>query len=216
MTTISSIGYDQIEIIKNIIELHVPQGFIDIDPTYSKGVFYKNGVIEAPKYKLDLQPQTPDTIQSCATSLPFSGNSFNCMMFDPPFVMGSGPSVKDPKEGSCITIKRFSCFKNPEELMTFYNKCLVEFHRVLKSNGVLIFKCQDCVVSAKNLMSHVLIMNKALEVGFYPKDLFILLSKGRLISGKVKTQQHARKFHSYFWVFEKKESKLNYNKLLQM
>lgn len=39
--TISTIGYNQIEIIQNIIELHVPQGFIDLDPTYSRGVFIK-------------------------------------------------------------------------------------------------------------------------------------------------------------------------------
>jgi hypothetical protein len=32
--------------------------------------------------------------------------------------------------------------------------------------------------------------------------------------GQVKNQQHARKFHSYFWVFEKKKSKLDYNRLI--
>jgi hypothetical protein len=31
---IKSISYDQTEIIKNILKLHVPQGYIDCDPTY--------------------------------------------------------------------------------------------------------------------------------------------------------------------------------------
>lgn len=39
-------------------------------------------------------------------------------------------------------------------------------------------------------------------------DEFILLSKGgRLISGKIKCQQHARKFHSYFYVLKKSNKK---------
>ena len=48
---ISTISYDQEEIIKNIIQLYCPEG-IELDPTYSKGVFYKN--IEKPKHKFDL------------------------------------------------------------------------------------------------------------------------------------------------------------------
>jgi hypothetical protein len=135
-------------------------------------------------------------------------------MFDPPFVMGSGPSILNPKEGSNVTISRFSCFRNPKELLSFYKEALAEFYRVLNDNGVLIFKCQDCVISAKNVMSHVVVMNQAVKTGFYPKDLFILNAKARLISGKVKKQQHARKFHSYFWVFEKRASKIDYNSFL--
>jgi hypothetical protein len=38
---ISSISYDQGEIINNILRLHVPSYKIDCDPTYSKGNFYK-------------------------------------------------------------------------------------------------------------------------------------------------------------------------------
>ena len=53
-------------------------------------------------------------------------------------------------------------------------------------------------------MSHVFIMNEAVKLGFYPKDLFILLAKNRLVADwQVKNQKNARKFHSYFWVFEK-------------
>jgi hypothetical protein len=94
-----------------------------------------------------------------------------------------------------------------------YTKELKEYYRVLQENGILIFKCQDTVSGGKNYFSHVWIMNKAYEIGFYPKDLFILISKHRIISGKHKNQQHARKFHSYFWVFKKEKSKINYEQL---
>lgn len=41
---IRSISYSQEEIINNILVLHAPNGVIDADVTYSKGVFYKSGV----------------------------------------------------------------------------------------------------------------------------------------------------------------------------
>ena len=41
------------------------------------------------------------------------------------------------------------------------------------------------------------------SIGFDTLDEFILLAKNRLVSGKIKQQQHARSFHSYFLVFKK-------------
>ena len=52
-------------------------------------------------------------------------------------------------------------------------------------------------------------------MGFYVLDRFTLLAKARLISGKIKKQQHARNFSSVFWVFEKngKFKPIEYNEL---
>jgi len=209
METISSIGYNQEEIIDNILTLHVPQGFIDCDCTYSKGNFYKSGKIKEPQYKFDKYPQTIDTIQSCATNLPLNNNSINCLMFDPPFLATTGKSLTIENDSNIIN-KRFGVFNSEKELHKFYVEAMKEFYRVLNDEGVLIFKCQDKVSSGKQYMSHVFIINQAEKIGFYTKDLFILQAKARLISGKVKRQIHARKFHSYFIVFEKKKSKINY------
>ena len=55
---------------------------------------------------------------------------------------------------------------------------------------------------------------EAEKAGFYTLDEFILLAKNRLHSGKIKKQEHARKFHSHFFVFKKsvKEKPINYYK----
>lgn len=161
---IKSISSSQTEIIQSILELHVPNHIIDLDPTYSKGVFYKNNNIQR---------------------------------------IGNG------NEKSNIITNRFSSFYPVTNLFSFYDESLKEFYRILKNNGVLIFKCQDTVSGGINYMSHIYIHNMASNIGFYPKDLFILEAKNRLISGKVKNQNHARKFHSYFWVFEKGNKKLS-------
>lgn len=95
MGLIKSVSFDQNEIIKGIIKLHVPQGYIDCDPTYSKGYFYKSTGIQEPKHKFDILPQTSDTIKANAENLPLEEESINCIMFDPPFLATKGASLKE-------------------------------------------------------------------------------------------------------------------------
>lgn len=199
---VKSINYHQDEIIKDILVLHNEGNNIDCDPTYSKGIFYKN--IPRPPYTSDIDPWDILTMEADCRNLPYIDNFIQCMMFDPPFVVSSGPSLLQDVEGQNIISKRFSSFKSIPELWNFYNESLVEFYRVIRHNGILIFKCQDTVSSGKNYMSHVKIINMAEDIGFYCKDIFVLLAKSRIMSGKWKTQKHARKFHSYFLVFIKK------------
>ena len=205
---IKSTSYSNSELIKSILKLHVPNNQIDCDPTCSKGIFYKDTNIEPPRLRFDLIPQTEGCLQADCRHLPIEDDSLNCIMFDPPFVICSGPSLKTNKQGQNIISKRFSSFSIPLSLYNFYSDSLREFYRILKNGGVLIVKCQDTVSSSVQYMSHVYIHNMAVKCGFYPKDLFILNAKGRLISSKHKNQKHARKYHSYFWVFEKGNKKL--------
>lgn len=203
---ISSINYDEQELIRDILFLFAPNKRIDVDPTYSVGNFYKNGLPQ-PTHKFDKFPQTHDTIEACSDNLPLCDNSIETIMFDPPFVIG-GIDHEWVEEGSNIIGRRFSNFQSFGELKKMYSESLKEFYRILKENGIVIFKCQDCVASAKQHFTHVWVMNEAIKMGFYPKDLFVLLAKNRLIDGRV--QQHARKFHSYYWVFQKKTCKVDY------
>ena len=195
---ISTIGYDQDQMLADILSLHL-NGIIELDPTYSKGVFYKNGKIPQPLHKFDLFPQTEDTVKASAEKLPFWPNSVESIVFDPPFIVGH---TKEKPTG--IIGKRFHGFAYIEDLWHWYDLCLAEHYRILKKGGKLVFKCQDTVSSGKQWLSHVHIINEAEKLGFYTKDLFILLAKSRLIGHNHSNQKHARKFHSYFIVFEKK------------
>ena len=205
---IRSISYDQTEIIQSILTLHSSNGAIDVDPTYSKGNFYK-GKIAEPKHRYDLFPKFDYVKKSCASNLPLDDGSVDTIMFDPPFLATKGPSLKK-KEGNIIN-HRFGVFENEKMLHEFYVKCLHEFFRVLKKDGILIFKCQDKVSSGKQYFSHCFIKQIADSVGFYSKDLFILLAKNRIVAEwQKKNQKHARKYHSYFWVFQKKKVNVKY------
>ena len=61
-----------------------------------------------------------------------------------------------------------------------------------------------------HIQLRILIVKDA-NTRFYPKDLFILLAKNRLVADwQPKNQKNARKFHSYFWVFQKCSKKIEY------
>src|SRR3990172_2059567 len=172
--TISSIGFDEQQLIRDILYLHCDGKPIDCDPTYSIGNFYKHGLPQ-PRWKFDIEPQCAGVEKASADKLPLAPESVGVMMFDPPFVIG-GATYEDSAEGSCITAKRFTSFTTWDELKLMYAGALREAFRVLERGGVLIFKNQDCVAGGLNHFSHVWIMNRAIEIGFYPKDMFILLA----------------------------------------
>jgi tRNA G10 N-methylase Trm11 len=206
---VKSVYDNQKELIEGILFLHCKTP-IELDPTFSKGVFYKD--LKEPKFKFDIFPVRNDVIKSNAENLPIKSNTINTMMFDPPFLATKGKSLEDKNSNSNKIVNRFSCYPTEKELFNFYNKSLNEFYRILKKDGILIFKCQDKVSGGKQYISHNIIINKAEEIGFYTKDIFILLAKNRLVpQWQTRNQQHARKYHSYFIVFEKsnKTSKLN-------
>ena len=210
MDMAKSISYDQTEIINWILDLHVPSHHIDCDPTYSKGNFYNNTGIEQPQYKFDILPQTDGVEYGDSRNLPLMDRSINCMMFDPPFLATTGKSLKTDNDSNKIN-KRFGVYPSEKELHRFYINSMKEAYRILKDDGILIFKCQDKVSSGKQYMSHVFVMNEAVKIGFYPKDLFILLAKNRLIADwQLNNQKNARKFHSYFWIFQKCNKKIEY------
>ena len=151
----------------------------------------------------------PGVIEATSDKLPLRDQSIKVVMFDPPFVI-TGDTYGEAKEGSIIA-KRFTGFKDWIELKSMYSGSLKEFYRILMGGGIVIFKCQDIVSAALNKFSHCWVMYEALKYGFYPKDLFVLLAKNRLTDNRV--QQHARKFHSYFWVFKKEKCKVDYDGL---
>jgi len=207
---IRSISYSQDTILRNIIKLYLsrcsekgkPRRF-DLDPTYGYGGFYN--VIRKPRLCFDLSP-APDIdakiIQADVRNLPLRDKSIYSIIFDPPFLAGGGKSS--------IMTSRYGYMEKVEDVWELYWKALVEFERVLKTYGVVVVKCQDFINGRNQYFSHTVIMNYAVKLGFYPKDLFILLSKNRPTPWSIKKQEHARKFHSYFWVFGKQKRSIGY------
>lgn len=200
------------EAITNIMHLYGIEKF-DLDCTYSKGNFWKD--LPDPTYKTDLYPHYDHVMEADSENLPFEDKSMKSIMYDPPFVVvGSGARYKNNKTGSSIIAKRFEGYGTYEELKTNYYNTLKELYRITDDGGFVVMKCQDTVSGGKQYFSHVMVMNMAYSLGFYPRDMFVLTSNVRVnaFNGTKWTKQyHARKYHSYFWVFEKVKPKVGYD-----
>lgn len=191
---IKSISFFQDEILQNIVALHT--GPIQADVTFGSGCFYKKA-LPLPEFCFDLAPRKPGVIAADSCHLPLKDSCLSSVMFDPPFMARTGP-------GASLKARFGEIVGTIQDLWDFYKLVMWEIRRVLKPGGWLIFKCQDGVLSGVNNFTHVEIFNRAYPMGFRAVDLFILLAKHRMMHPAHKRQVHSRKYHSYFWVFRKK------------
>lgn len=213
---IKSIGSDQHEMLYNIMTLHNNGKPFDADITYSIGNFYgdfkiKNNdgteeiiSIPSPTYKYDVDPQV-DGVEKIEPlgNIPLKDNSIDSLVCDLPFVISCGPSLETGKLSSNKITRRFSYYYPIAQLLESYKHWLEESYRVLNEGGILVWKCQSVITGSKFLNTPHYSRMIAEYLGFDILDEFVLTAKQRLISGKVKNQQHARSFHSFFIVFKK-------------
>ena len=208
---IKSISHSQDQILRWISRLylspssetHSGLGTFDLDPTYGRGNFYRK--IQKPKMCFDISPGpdlAADVKKADVRDLPIEDESVKSIIFDPPFLCGGGLNG--------LMAGKYGYLKAPQDVWRLYWQAMCEFKRILKPQGIIVVKCQDFIHGRNQYFSHVVVMNYAVKLGFYPKDLFILLSKTRPRSWNHKNQNHARKFHSYFWVFGKQKRSIGY------
>ena len=169
---------------------------IELDPMYFKGNFYKDG-IKKPKYIFDKRKTTEDVAIGDATNLHFDDCTFENMILDPPFLF-----EKRKRKQNNYSALTHTILYGFEELEKLYKGIIKESYRILKKNGVLIFKCQD-YTDSKTTITHTFVQKWAEEQGFYTKDLAILVKENKIYNSKT-TQRHFRKVHTYFFVFIKK------------
>ena len=205
---LSSYIGDNSQIFPMILSLHVPENAIVADVTYGRGVFWRN--VPSEKYKLlasDIQTGTD------CRKLPYKDSSIDCVVLDPPYMEGFYRRSKDHLAGGGTYGAFREHYSNGESteggpkwhaaVLDMYQRAGLEAHRVLRNNGILIVKCQDEVSANEQHLTHVEIINKYEETGFYCKDLFVLVRENRPAVSRIKGQIHARKNHSYFLVFIK-------------
>jgi hypothetical protein len=196
------------EVFPKILALHVPEGSIIADVTYGQGVFWR----DVPDGKYIRKATDLKTGVDCR-QLPYPANSIDCVVLDPPYMEGLLRRNTDHL-GGVGTYQSFrSAYSdgnggdsNPKwhkAVLDLYFKAGKEAHRILREKGVLIVKCQDEVSAGKQNLTHVELINEYAALGFYIKDLFVVVRLNHASVSRLKKQVHARKNHSYFLVFVK-------------
>jgi DNA modification methylase len=196
------------DVFPQILDLHVTPGSTIADVTYGKGVFWKN--VDPNRYKV--LPSDIQTGVDCR-KLPYASGSLDCVVLDPPYMEGLYRRTTDHMAGSGTHRAFRAHYSNGEAtadgpkwhaaVLEVYLKAGAEAVRVLKDQGVLIVKCQDEVSANRQRLTHVEIINNFERLGFYTKDLFVVVRNNQPGISRLKKQVHARKNHSYFLVFVK-------------
>lgn len=198
---------DNSKIFPDILRLHVPRGAKVADVTYGKGVFWKN--IPTDEYKLlatDIK-----TGVDCR-NLPYSDGEIDCVVLDPPYMEGlyrDDDSFAGNGTHSAFR-DHYSNGDRPDKLsnkwhdavLELYVRAAIEAKRVLKPKGMLIIKCQDEVSAGIQRLTHVEIIMNLARLGYYAKDLFVIVRRNRPGVTRVLRQLHSRKNHSYFLVLQ--------------
>lgn len=193
-------SFSQREILESIMRLHT--GPIEADVTFGRGGLWRG--LARPRLCFDLNPVAGGTpaapvIPGDVRRLPVKSGSLASAVFDPPFMVTTGP-------GARIKDRFGTIGKNIEELWQFYFLALHELHRVIQPGGWLVVKCQDVVNSGRNHWSSCVLREQAESLGFRTVDRFVLLATMRLTPKTQQRQVHARKYHCFFWVFRKRRA----------
>ncbi len=196
------------DVFPGILALHVPEGSKIADVTYGKGVFWRN--VDTSKYELIASDIA--TGVDCR-ALPYADGTFDAVVLDPPYMEGLLRSQLQHKAGHGAYAAFRNYYSNGTEesagpkwhgaVTDLYYRAGAEALRVLRENGVAIVKCQDEVSANRQWLTHVEIIQHYESLGFYTKDLFVVVRPNRVGVSRIKRQVHARKNHSYFLVFVK-------------
>jgi hypothetical protein len=199
-------------VFEQILALHVPVGSVVADVTYGKGVFWRN--VPPGLYEV----KGTDIAQGIdCRCLPYHNNSIDCVVLDPPYMEGfyrKNPAHKAGQGTHSVFREAYSHGNEVNEdekyqgtqkwhaaVTDMYFRAGAEAFRVLRDEGILIVKCQDEVSANKQWLTHVEIINEYQRMGFYAKDLFVIVRPNKPNISRLKRQVHARKNHSYFIVF---------------
>jgi hypothetical protein len=224
----SAYAADNAYVFPKVLDLHVPKKSLIADVTYGKGVFWKS--VPSGEYSvlgsdiaLKKGLRVPSFIKlkdkvDCR-SLPYADAYLDCVVLDPPYMEGLYRSSEDNLAGDgthAAFRHHYSNGKTTQEgpkwhdaVVDVYMKAGREAYRCLKDNGVFIVKCQDEVSANKQRLTHVEIITGYESLGFYTKDLFVVVRQNKAGVSRLIKQEHARKMHSYFLVFQKRRVKIS-------
>ena len=197
------------DLFPKILKLHVPKGAKIADITWGLGVFWK----KVPPGWYEVHGTDLKTGVDCR-KLPYGNDAFDCVVFDPPYMEGFFRRDKDQLGGSGTHAAFRNAYSDGQEtsgsgpkwhaaVVDLYVEGGKETSRILKPNGIFIVKCQDEVSANRQWLTHVEIINAYAQLGFYARDLFVVVRSNQPGVSRILKQVHARKNHSYFLVFQK-------------
>lgn len=199
------------DLFPKVLALHVPEGALVADVTYGQGVFWR----KVPPGRWRLLATDLATGTDCR-ALPYADASIDALVLDPPYLEGLLREKAGTRggQGSHGALRSYYAAGGGQPatagggrwhqaVLDLYLAAAAEARRVLRDHGILIVKCQDEVSANRQELTHVQLVTGLAGLGFYARDLFVLVRSNRPGVARLLRQVHARKNHSYLLVFQK-------------
>jgi hypothetical protein len=198
------------DLFAQVMALHVPPGARVADVTHGQGVFWRR--VPEGRYRLFASDLATGT--DCR-ALPYADASLEAVVLDPPYMEGllRPKAATRAGTGSHRSLRDYYAAGGEraapgggrwhQAVIDLYLAAACEARRVLIDHGILVVKCQDEVSANRQELTHVQIVSGLATMGFYARDLFVLVRSNTPGVARLIRQVHARKNHSYFLIFQK-------------
>ncbi len=188
------------QLMADVARLYFHEGDIIADVTAGLGSLWTHTDLSPYTLRLtDIWSRAKGVKRADLRRLPYADRSIDVVVLDPPFHRKSPPQRRETRQQFT---RRFG--KGVARPLDLYAAGIDEACRVLKRGGRLVVKCQDQTQSDRYqgqlAVHHVEVLNLAKERGFVPLDLFVLHHRSPPTIRHA-VQRHARKNHSFLWVF---------------
>lgn len=167
-----------------------------LDMTYGNGSFYnadKASKIYNQVMGLDIIPSRAKSVCGDYTQLPFKSNSFDLVIFDPPYLTDTG---KDS-----VMAERYSSFKTIEDMLKSVHRGLLEASRVSRTG--IIVKVQDYIHASQVVWMQQVVI----ECFGWPYDWVIQARDNKILGSNWNTQLSVYRNHAFYMAYRKGSQK---------
>ncbi|MDO3055619.1 Uncharacterised protein [Mycobacteroides abscessus subsp. massiliense] len=199
---VSIVNGNNADLIQEVGRLYIPDNAVVRDVTWGKGAFWKKlptAAITLVGSDIDPHIAKDGVVLADFRRLPDADSSADVIVLDPPYVHNPGRHMTDSRYNNAATTSG----KSHSDIRHMYRAGMAEAMRILKPGGKLLVKGKDEIESGRQQWSQTELLCDAVSLGLYGKDLFILVPNSRTSMSRWSVQKHARKVHSFLWVFEK-------------
>lgn len=195
MPVFSVVTGDNSDLLLEVSNLYATPKMKIADLTFGKGVFWrKTPHLNVVGSDIITVPERPYDFRNT----PYEDGTFDVVVLDPPYIHSPGNHPADSRYQNAATTKGFL----HADIRKLYVDGMIEAKRIVKPTGQVWVKCKDQVQSSIQRWAHVEMLEDAQSLGMYGRDLFILVPTSRMSTNRWENQYHARKVHSYLWVFD--------------
>jgi len=171
-----------------------------LDATVNGGRFWRGSTRSI--IGMDIQPQYKPKLVGDNSQMPFRGEAFDVVVYDPPHIPNQG---RDNQKDFTV---RFGLVQKSSKETGYsfshtYPAFVREAYRVLRPEGVLLCKIADYIHNHRYQWAHVDLIQAAVAAGFQPCDCIVKVRKGPIIDPKWIVAHHSRRQHCYWLVFRK-------------